>query len=583
MRSARFILVAWIAAAFSAAARGLEPQDIAVIFNTQSPGSLQVARHYMEVRKIPMNHLLPLTCDAVEAITEERYRISVVPQLLKALGDRKLLPDAKAGVAGVKCLVTTYDVPLRILAYVPTAAQNAEIAGYQKQLDEVTADLGTQLAAYENLAPAPATTTTAASATSNASAPASAPAAAPAKPTWQSLVPKLNRAIPAAAARINQLPAEQRAAAMSQYIQMQQHLAGLSGVLQSVTVMPGSPNYEAGRRHLQDVAAQLEQLQQQFNALMKQRDSARIRQEIISVRTNAEGIIGEAQALQEMIGYLRPDNSEACFDNELALLLADQSYSRANWVMNPANIENYLAYQRTPAAKLPALMVARLDGLTPAKAMELVDTAVSVEATGLEGKFYLDARGLHDSDAYSTYDADIRKTADWMKQHSTMETVLDDRPELFAAKDAPQCAVYCGWYSLRHYVDSCQWVKGAVGYHVASFEMMTLHDPHENGWVTNLLNRGFAGTLGPTDEPYLQSFPKPSLFFPLLLSGQFTQGEVWYLTTPMLSWRQGWVGDPLYNPFRVKPRVKVEDLMSDPILRNAFAALGRDVPAATMK
>jgi len=221
------------------------------------------------------------------------------------------------------------------------------------------------------------------------------------------------------------------------------------------------------------------------------------------------------------------------------------------------------------------LLVCRLDGSTVAKVEEMIDTGLKVEEKGLEGKMYLDARGLRGTDAYAIYDADLRRTAEWMKQHSTMETVLEDTGNLLAAKEAPQAAVYCGWYSLRNYQDSCQWVKGAVGYHVASFEMMALHDPKEMGWVVNLLNRGFCGTLGPTDEPYLQSFPKPSLFFPLLLSGEFTQGEVWEVTTPMLSWRQGYVGDPLYNPFKAKPRVKVEDLRNDPVLRKAFEILGR--------
>jgi uncharacterized protein (TIGR03790 family) len=221
------------------------------------------------------------------------------------------------------------------------------------------------------------------------------------------------------------------------------------------------------------------------------------------------------------------------------------------------------------------LLVCRLDGSTVAKVEEMIDTGLKVEAQGLEGKMYLDARGLRGTDAYAVFDADLRRTAEWMKQHSTMETVLDDTPNLFVAKDAPEAAVYCGWYSVGNYQESCQWVKGAVGYHVASFEMMSLHNPAEKGWVVNLLNRGFCGTLGPTDEPYLQSFPKPSLFFPLLLSGEFTQGEVWEVTTPMVSWRQGYVGDPLYNPFKTKPRVKVEDVRSDPVLRHAYEILGR--------
>jgi uncharacterized protein (TIGR03790 family) len=210
----------------------------------------------------------------------------------------------------------------------------------------------------------------------------------------------------------------------------------------------------------------------------------------------------------------------------------------------------------------------------------MIDTTIATEKKGLEGKLYLDARGMHGTDAYAIYDADIRKAADWVKSNSTMEVVLDDGPGFFEAKNCPNAALYCGWYSLHQYLDSCQWVPGAVGYHVASFEMMTLHNPKESGWVTNLLQRGFCGTLGPTAEPYLTSFPKPSQFFPLLLCGEFTQGEVWEVTAPMTSWRQGYVGDPLYNPFKVKPRVTVQTIKADAVLRNALTILrGSDAPA----
>ena len=41
----------------------------------------------------------------------------------------------------------------------------------------------------------------------------------------------------------------------------------------------------------------------------------------------------------------------------------------------------------------------------------------------------------------------------------------------------------------------------------------------------------------------------------------------------MLSWHIGFVGDPLYNPYKVKPDVKFEDLKADVVLRNAFAIL----------
>jgi uncharacterized protein (TIGR03790 family) len=604
MRRSPFIFAAATAACISSASKGLEPADIAVIYNSRSPSSLQIAQHYIDARKIPMNHLIALTCDAGQSTTEVKFRTAIVPQLLKSLGDAKLLPDPKAGVPGVKCLVTVYGVPLRIDGRILTAAEKAELAAFQKQREQALADLLVQISDFEHLAAAPPAPAATAGMPPLTPPPATPPTAPPAPtvpatqagaagtasgsqpavpPTWQALLPRINAAVSGAAMRVDRLPLEQKQSAMMQFIQMQQKLSGLSGLLRTISVTPGSPDFEAGQKQLQALTAQVSELQQQFAALVKQRDQPRARQEMVAVRTKAEGTLGQVQALDEMISIVNPENTGACFDNELAMLRAEQSYPRGNWVVNPTNLENYAAVQRNPAGQVPTFMVCRLDGASPIRVTELIDTAIKTEAKGLEGKMYLDARGLHNSDAYSQYDEDIRKTAEWVKAHSTMEVVLDDTPNLFVKEQAPDCALYCGWYSVRHFVDSCQWVQGGVGYHVASFEMVSLHDKDETGWVVNLLNKGFVGTLGPTDEPYLSSFPRPSLFFPLLLSGQFTQGEAWYLTTPMLSWREGWVGDPLYNPFKNKPRVEVKELMAHPILRNAFASLGRDVPSGAGK
>ena len=91
-------MAAVMAVAGAASAWGLEPGDIVVLFNTKSPSSLAVARYYMNARKVPADHLIPLTCEVEETISEKDYRGTVVPQLVKALKDRKLLADEGAGV-----------------------------------------------------------------------------------------------------------------------------------------------------------------------------------------------------------------------------------------------------------------------------------------------------------------------------------------------------------------------------------------------------------------------------------------------------------------------------------------------------
>ena len=394
------------------------------------------------------------------------------------------------------------------------------------------------------------------------------------------MLPKVQEAAQAAAARIEKLGEPERLAAWRDLVSLEEHVGGTTLVMNLPAAVADAPTLAAARQKVQAMAEEVRSGQELIRALMPQRDSARMRKEIVAQRLRIEGVVGEAAAIEDLIRYVRPEQTAACFDSELALLLADQSYPRGNWLMNPKSLDMYprarqAAAEANGGGVPPTLMVCRLDGASPVKVQEMIDTGLKVEAKGLKGKMYVDARGLHGTDPYALFDEDLRQTAAWMRAHSTMETVLEDTPELLKAADAPEAAVYCGWYSVANYQESGQWVKGAVGYHVASFEMMSLHNPGERGWVLNLLNRGFCGTLGPTDEPYLQAFPKPSQFFPLLLSGEFTQGEVWEVTNPMLSWREGYVGDPLYNPFKAAPTGKAEDIRRDAVLRLAYEIEGR--------
>src|SRR4029450_4734408 len=114
--------------------------------------------------------------------------------------------------------------------------------------------------------------------------------------------------------------------------------------------------------------------------------------------------------------------------------------------------------------------------------------------------------------------------------------------------------------SLRKYVPGMIFNRGAVGFHIASSELVSLHPPTETGWVRGLMSDGVVAALGPVAEPYLHSFPPADEFFPLLMTGKLTLAEVYWTTTPLTSWMQACIGDPLYNPYRAIPSMKVEDL-----------------------
>ena len=230
------------------------------------------------------------------------------------------------------------------------------------------------------------------------------------------------------------------------------------------------------------------------------------------------------------------------------------------------------------------LMVSRLAAPRFELAMRLVDTAVEVESMGLSGKVYLDARGMAYNSktdklgSYSQYDQSLRDLAERIKNHTKLEVVLDNRPELFGPGACPDAALYCGWYSLGEYVDSFTWRPGSVGYHIASMEAQTLTTPGSKMWCNAMLERGVAATLGPVYEPKLAAFPLPDDFFSLLLTGRYSLVEVYYRTTLFSSWVMVLVGDPLYNPFKNDPQLSENDL-PERLKSQPLGAIRRRVPA----
>ena len=233
--------------------------------------------------------------------------------------------------------------------------------------------------------------------------------------------------------------------------------------------------------------------------------------------------------------------TQASLDSELSLVLFGD-YELYRWQPNHYRDDS-------PDAPFRVLMVSRLDGPSPQIAQALVDKALAAEKTGLHGTIYIDARGVRDNSDYGRYDQSLRDLASWAQAHTTLPVKLDDAPTLFAPGSCPNAALYCGWYSLTKYVDSFEFVEGAVGFHIASFEAADLHNPNSSQWCPAMLRHGITATLGPVDEPYLTAFPLPLDFFKELLEGRCL-AEAFYRTNPCNSWQMVLIGDPLYRPFR---------------------------------
>jgi uncharacterized protein (TIGR03790 family) len=332
----------------------------------------------------------------------------------------------------------------------------------------------------------------------------------------------------------------------------------------------------AERAGLEQLRPQIERVQTEqrsvdqdittLEAKLKNSSSEELPHVVEERRKRRDTLRGELASLQERQRRLSYAQSEACVDSELTLLWWD-SYDLHRWQVN-------LNYFQVPDAvrssKPSVLMVSRLDGPSAALAKKLVDQAVEVEAKGLVGKVYIDARGIpYDASkdagfGYGGYDESLREMARLLREDAKLPVTLDDRPELFAPGSCPDCALYCGWYSLANYVDCCRFVPGAVAYHIASAEAVSLRKPDSKLWCKCLLEHGVAATLGPVAEPYTLGFPKPAEFFGFLVTGRYPLVECYAKTALLNSWMTVLVGDPLYNPFAKTPKLTTDQIKPSP-------------------
>ena len=271
--------------------------------------------------------------------------------------------------------------------------------------------------------------------------------------------------------------------------------------------------------------------------------------------------------LNRQRSYLAHAESQAAVDSELMLLWWDK-YELRRWQIN---LNYFQTTDKMREGKPPVLLTSRLDGPSPEVVKRMIDDAVATEKAGLKGKVYVDARGIRfdakGSDTgygYGGYDESMREMAALLKSRGKLDVVLDDKNALFAPGSCPECALYCGWYSHANFVDCCRFVRGAIAWHLASSEAVSLRRPGVKFWCKNLLEKGACATLGPVAEPYTIGFPKPAEFFGFLATGKYTLAECYGKSVLFASWMGTLIGDPLYNPYKSNPRIKEADVKPSP-------------------
>ena len=126
----------------------------------------------------------------------------------------------------------------------------------------------------------------------------------------------------------------------------------------------------------------------------------------------------------------------------------------------------------------------------------IIQESIEVENPGLDGTIALDGTEYSpwmpkgNPTLFGVFDQHFRNLAALLSAKTQLKLVVDEKEAPFPPHSVKNVAIYCGWYSPGKYVPGCDFVKGAVGYHVASFEMVTLHGKNAPGWVPGLLNDG---------------------------------------------------------------------------------------------
>lgn len=519
------------------AAAVVSPNQVAVLANAQSPESLDLAKYYMERRKIPLINRVDLDLPTTDTISRDVYDQNLLTTVREALRQK--------GVANqIRVLVTVYGIPLRVKAPRITAQEEEWIDDARRWvqsamhlLHEQEQQIVNQRAnlsppgqlSVESIIPAPDVD--------------QSPDLSQIR-TWTkrltTLINELHHEIERKAA------AEKKEALLALREKFIRRMFGKVGVKADIQSIPRS----SVGSHREEMAVQ------QMLARLLNQPSSRTRAQAYGLVQDSFGLLGIlAFAHWEIDRYKQADGS-ASVDSELSFLWWEPgTYPVAGRLPNPF----YLGYSgRIGDWPLPLLLVSRIDAPTVTHARRMIDQAIATESRGLTGNVYVDARGLKKGLplSYGFYDADMQDFAKQFRNGSSYAVKLENTEQrLSQPGQAPNVALYVGWYRLRQYEDAFTFNPGAIGYHIASGEAVSIHNPGESGWCKNALERGITVTLGPVNEPYLDAFPLPTEFFGFLYAGKYSLVEAYYLSKRYLSWKMVLFGDPLYRPWsKADPR-----------------------------
>ena len=95
---------------------GLEPAEIMIVANRQSPEGVELARYYAHKRGIPELHLLLLNLPAKETCSRDDYERRIAGPVRETLA--AIRPPNR-----IRCLVLFFGIPLRVRPAVTAEAK----------------------------------------------------------------------------------------------------------------------------------------------------------------------------------------------------------------------------------------------------------------------------------------------------------------------------------------------------------------------------------------------------------------------------------------------------------------------------
>jgi uncharacterized protein (TIGR03790 family) len=498
----------------------LEPAQILIIANSDVNESVQLAKYYCQQRAVPQKNILKVSLGKTlsEYITRQNYDNILAPAIKNEIRKNRK-PDE------IRCLLTVYGVPIKVSAAAPSPNSAQLGSKLSEMYSRKEVDLKTayqklnQLGRKEMVNP------------NNIAQPKSC----------DDILKSLDNDVKETLNRIKYV--DEGDLRNSQYDEL---LAFFKLVYGSIYASQQAKNLP-GNTYSQSLLERSELYKNDRLVKRAQDEKWSIAKKIDE---NFYPAIESIAGLRTVIANLKSDmdrcqgkETGASVDSELSMVLFE-NYDLYRW--QPNELKDSLLF-------LPSdtLMVCRLDGPSEKIAAGLIDKAIYAEKNGLSGTAYVDARGMNITGelspySYEYYDRNLNSLVKMLKSRVTMPVVFENTSKLFAEGQCPQTALYCGWYSVKRYIDAFDFVPGAIGFHIASFEAMDLRNASSLNWCPAMLADGITATMGPVDEPYLHSFPLPTNFFAELLDGK-SLVEAYYRTNPYNSWQMVLIGDPLYK------------------------------------